>query len=948
MKKLELLLIIIFLSFHISWGQETPIYTTGFESSEGFTASTSYNNTTVLFTGPSGQQWGTYYGTPSTTSPITGSQSMQMRWYTSSPANLGYTFTNFDLANVTKVTFKSKNYLKTNGVNVIVSYSTDGGTSYTEDSTFTLTTTPTDYEYIVSTTGEYPSVRIKFGITYTTAPTATDRLLIDDVVVYGMTSSSPNIVVNPTSLSGFTYVEGSGPSISQSYTLSGSNLDPADGNITVTGSTNYEVSTDNSTFSGTLDVTYTGGVLSDTTIYVRLKAGLTVGDYNGEIITNSGGSATQQDVTVTGSVTPLTTLTVTPITLSGFYYIIGNGPSTSKSYTLSGSNLDPADGNITVAGSTNYEVSIDNTTFNDTLQIAYSGSSLSDTTIYVRLMAGLDAGTYNNETISNFGGGAANKNVTVNGSVASFFPIDSLKMNDSVGIPVKLTDTVSTSGIVTSILQLGTGNSGPGTIQNANTAISIYSSFFTSTPGLQIGDSVIVSNFKVSQYKGLTELTSITSSAVNIISSGHKVKPLVVKISDIKNQAWNGFEKYEGMLVRINKVQFVQTDSFTIGTALGANFQFFDATDTLDIRILKTNSSLKNKPIPTGLVDIVGIVQQFDDTTPYNSGYQILPLDSSGIISRLITPIDSLKENNANGISQMLNDTVNTTGIVTSIKQLGTGNSGPGTIQNANTAVSIYGNTFTGTPGLQIGDSVVVYDWKVVNHNGLTELSYIASSSVQIISSGHIITPLLVTIPEIKNQPWNGFEKYEGMLLQINDVHFVQTGTFEVGNASGVNYKITNDTDTLDLRIVKTNLSLIGKPIPTGNLNIVGILQQYKTSAPYNSGYQILPLDSSGINIINAIEDNQNNLVNAYQLSQNYPNPFNPSTTIRFNLPVAGNVRLTVFNILGQEVKTLVNGYREAGQNTVTFEAKNLSSGIYIYKIEAGSFTQTKKMTLLK
>lgn len=107
-------------------------------------------------------------------------------------------------------------------------------------------------------------------------------------------------------------------------------------------------------------------------------------------------------------------------------------------------------------------------------------------------------------------------------------------------------------------------------------------------------------------------------------------------------------------------------------------------------------------------------------------------------------------------------------------------------------------------------------------------------------------------------------------------------------------------------------------------------------------------MDSSGINIVNAVEDNQNNLVNTYQLSQNYPNPFNPTTTIRFSLPVAGNVRLTVFNILGQEVKTLVNGYREAGQNTVTFEAKNLSSGIYIYKIEAGSFTQTKKMTLLK
>src|SRR5690606_1061877 len=67
----------------MGWGQETLIYETGFESSEGFAASTTYNNTTVLMSGPSGEEWGTYYGTPSTTSPITGGQSMQMRWYTS-------------------------------------------------------------------------------------------------------------------------------------------------------------------------------------------------------------------------------------------------------------------------------------------------------------------------------------------------------------------------------------------------------------------------------------------------------------------------------------------------------------------------------------------------------------------------------------------------------------------------------------------------------------------------------------------------------------------------------------------------------------------------------------------------------------------------------------------------------------------------------------------------
>ena len=84
-----------------------------------------------------------------------------------------------------------------------------------------------------------------------------------------------------------------------------------------------------------------------------------------------------------------------------------------------------------------------------------------------------------------------------------------------------------------------------------------------------------------------------------------------------------------------------------------------------------------------------------------------------------------------------------------------------------------------------------------------------------------------------------------------------------------------------------------------------------------------------------------------FELSQNYPNPFNPTTTIKFNLPEAGNVKLTLFNILGQEIKTLVNEFKESGVHTINFDASELNSGIYIYKIEAGSFVQTRKMTLL-
>ena len=87
---------------------------------------------------------------------------------------------------------------------------------------------------------------------------------------------------------------------------------------------------------------------------------------------------------------------------------------------------------------------------------------------------------------------------------------------------------------------------------------------------------------------------------------------------------------------------------------------------------------------------------------------------------------------------------------------------------------------------------------------------------------------------------------------------------------------------------------------------------------------------------------------NFYSLSQNYPNPFNPSTTIKFTMPKGDNVKLVIFDILGREVKTLVNEFKSSGSYEVNFDASTLSSGVYFYRLEAGEFTDTKRMLLVK
>ncbi len=100
---------------------------------------------------------------------------------------------------------------------------------------------------------------------------------------------------------------------------------------------------------------------------------------------------------------------------------------------------------------------------------------------------------------------------------------------------------------------------------------------------------------------------------------------------------------------------------------------------------------------------------------------------------------------------------------------------------------------------------------------------------------------------------------------------------------------------------------------------------------------------------ITGVEESASEVIPAnYTLSQNYPNPFNPTTKIEFAIPAATNVRLVVYNILGQKVVVLLDGYRNAGAYTVNWDASSLASGVYIYSLETDNYVKNKKMTLLK
>jgi len=122
---------------------------------------------------------------------------------------------------------------------------------------------------------------------------------------------------------------------------------------------------------------------------------------------------------------------------------------------------------------------------------------------------------------------------------------------------------------------------------------------------------------------------------------------------------------------------------------------------------------------------------------------------------------------------------------------------------------------------------------------------------------------------------------------------------------------------------------------------------QFKTLR-LNASAKQFNLSTANISIITGVKGLETTIPQTYVLNQNYPNPFNPSTVISYQIASVGRVSLKVYDILGREVATLFNGVKAAGNYTATFNATKLPSGVYFYRLQAGTYSNTKKLLLLK
>jgi photosystem II stability/assembly factor-like uncharacterized protein len=178
-------------------------------------------------------------------------------------------------------------------------------------------------------------------------------------------------------------------------------------------------------------------------------------------------------------------------------------------------------------------------------------------------------------------------------------------------------------------------------------------------------------------------------------------------------------------------------------------------------------------------------------------------------------------------------------------------------------------------------------------------------------------------------QSWTS--RNTGIAVGINGIFFLDENTGWAVSDNGIIYGTTNGG--LNWVIQQSNTNQILYEIHFVNANSGWTVGDVGTILHFST--------PTGIEVKEAV-------VSSYRLEQNYPNPFNPSTVIKFQLPTSGYVTLKIYNVLGGEVASLLDGQVKSGQHEILYDAAKLPAGLYLYELRAGDFKEIRKMTLVK
>ena len=318
------------------------------------------------------------------------------------------------------------------------------------------------------------------------------------------TTLTPSLGTSPgIPITGLSYAFGSGPSNeSATFKIAGTNFTNSTGNITVTPSSNIEIF-DGATWQATAFILpFTASTISTSQIYkVRLKAGLAIATYASELVTISGGGATNATISVSGNVVAVPVLSTSPTSYTGLTYVLGAGPSTaSATFAITANYLVPASGNITLTPSSNIEI-YDGTTWQSAaFDVAYTAGAISTTSIYkVRLKAGLAVATYGSETVG-LSNGTTTASISVSGSVTD------------AAAPLCPSATAVTSSTAQTLCQGTAAASLTATLTNTGvtgTPTLAYQWYYNTTNSNTVSGATAISGATLDTFTPLTTVTEV-------------------------------------------------------------------------------------------------------------------------------------------------------------------------------------------------------------------------------------------------------------------------------------------------------------------------------------------------------------------------------------------------------------------------------------------------------
>lgn len=432
-----------------------------------------------------------------------------------------------------------------------------------------------------------------------------DEDIAFDNIVVSATPTGPFISANPTSLIGFQQFVGN-PSAEQAFEVSGTNL-TADIVLNVTPA-DYQISeTSGAGFGTSITLTQTAGEVLPTTIYVRLNGSVAASPSNGTVTITST-NATDVVVFLEGEILdPVPTVFVNPNALSGFSHFVGI-PSAEQTIEVSGEFLT---NDLVVTAPGEYEVSLNpGAGFGASVSLTPIGGSVPATTVYVRLNG--TVASYNqigDIVVSSID--AVDKTVALEGETLDYtlYPIGAVTTNDASGVADSLGVYVELRGIVHCIDFDGNAGYSFTIIDGNEDGINVFN--FNDVNGYVVteGDSIGVKG-QISQFNGLTQ---VFAEEIELFSQGNPtVTPMLVTTLG---------ESTESQLVTLEGLTLVNSEATWPGNG---NIQVTDGINNFTVRVTSA-SPLAGTATPTYPFDMTGLVGQFDNSTPYDGGYQLFP-----------------------------------------------------------------------------------------------------------------------------------------------------------------------------------------------------------------------------------------------------------------------------------------------------------------------------------